>query len=564
MNLSAAVVTTFPDEAYDIYGKRMLQAFQQNWPAEIPLLLALDDDLLKESVAKFTRPQDAVCMGWDKDHKEFVDRNQAKDDPQDYRRMPVRFCHKIFAIARAYDVSLAQKKAGDVSPRYLIWMDADVVTTRKVTFADIAECLPKEGDAAATLQRKDWPHSECGWIAFDLDNGGGEIIVDLFTAYLNDRIIKQEQQHDSWMFDVIVKEKNFKITNLTMDVPGLDVWQFSPMSKWSRHYKGPMAKAELAGMPRPQPQQQKQNVVIQTQNAIPHEEICAHIKANQKLIKNWVKPCQKHDETIVIASAGPLMIAEDLRAEVKAGRKIVAVKHAIEPLKKAGIKPWACILLDPREHVTDFVQDPDKDIIWFVASQVDPDVTKNLLIAGCTVWGYHASVGAGEQSLTAQEPYAIISGGSATATRGIFLLSHLGFSSFRLYGYDLCLPDKPDLNARDDRGQPKNMEISVAFNDRNLERKRHFWTEPQFIAQFEEMNEIIKSEKFDIKAFGEGIVPFLYRSKETSDLRNNEIAAKIMGGKNPTYRKLLKCRTSRTNSRRWWPMSLRRQISASN
>lgn len=560
MSLSAAIVTTFPTESWDIYSKRMLQAFMPNWPAEIPLLIALDDDLLKESVAKYVRPQDAVAMGWDKDHKEFVDRNSGKDDASDYRKQPVRFCHKIFAIARAYDVSLHQKKAGEVSPRYLIWMDADVIVTRKVTLDDIQECLPKEGEAAATLQRKDWPHSECGWIAFDLDNGGGEIIAELFKAYLDDRILAQEQQHDSWMFDVIVKEKGLKITNLTRDVPGLDVWQFSPMAKWSRHYKGPMAKAELANMQRPQGAQQKQQVVIQTQNAIPHEEICNHIRENQKLIKNWIKPCQKHNETIVIASAGPLMIAEDLRTEVEAGKKIVAVKHAIEPLKKAGIKPWACILLDPRPHMNDFVQDPDTDIIWFVASQVEPSVTMRLLASGCTVWGYHASVGAGEQKLINEQSYAIISGGSATATRGIFLLSHLGFGDFRLYGYDLCIPDKPDTNAKDDRGQPKYMELSVAFNDRFMERKRHFWTEPQFIAQFEEMNEIIKSEKFKIQAFGDGIVPFLVKSKETSDLRNQEMAAKIMGGKNPTYKDMLKCRTSTTNWFKWLLMTHRKPI----
>lgn len=555
MNLSAAVITTFPDNAWDIYAKRMLQSFMQNWPQEIPLLIALDDDLLLPDVQKFTRPQDAISVNWGKEHKEFVDRNKDKDDLQNYRKMPVRFCHKVFAIARAYDAALKQKKDGEVAPRYLIWMDADVIMNRQITTQDIQECIPKEGDALATLQRKDWPHSECGWMAFDIEGKGGELIVEMFKAYCTDRIISQEQQDDSWMWDLICKEKGYGVTNLTSNAPGLDVWQHSPMGKWSRHYKGPVAKQELMGMPKQQ-QQQKQNIVIQTQNAIPHEEICAHIRENQKLIKNWIKPCKKHDEEIVIASAGPMMIAEDLRQEK--GKKIVAVKHALEPLKQAGIKPWACILLDPRPHMNDFVKEPDKDILWFVASQVEPEVTLRLLAAGCTVWGYHASVGAGENELISQQSYAIVSGGSATATRGIFLLSHLGFSRFKLYGYELCLPDKPDMDVKDELKQPKHMEINVSFNDRNLNRKKHFWTEPQFIAQFEEMNEIIKGEKFEIKAYGEGVVPFLVKSKEAADLRNREMAAKIMGGKTPTYQEMLW--TPKTNWRKWLPKTLRKRM----
>lgn len=562
MTFTAAVITTFPDDMFDVYAKKMLQSFSPNWPAEIPLLVALDDDLLLPSVQKFLRPQDAACVGWGKEHGEFVARNKGKDDPQNYRKMPVRFCHKVFTMARALDTAMQQKKAGEVSPRYLLWMDADVIINRPVGLRDIEECLPKEGDAAATLQRKDWPHSECGWMSFDLENGGDKIIVEMFKVYVNDTVLKQEQKHDSWIFDQVVKALGVKVTNLTPDVPGMDVWQLSPMGKWSRHYKGPMAKQELINLPRPQVAQgQPQQVIIQTQNAIPHEEIRAHITENQKLIKNWVKPCIKHDEEVVIVSAGPLLIAENVREEK--GKRIVAVKHAIEPLKKAGIKPWACILLDPREHVSDFVKNPDTDIIWFVASQVEPEVTRSLLLAGCKVWGYHAAVGAGEQDLTAKESYAIISGGSATATRGMFLMSHLGFSRFRLYGYELSIPDKPDTNARDERGQPKYMELNVGFTDRNIVRKKHFWTEPQYVAQFEEMKGIIESEKFEIKAFGDGVVPFLVHSKEASDLRNRELAAKIMGDKTYSYEELLGCRTSKINWRKWLPSSLRRRKLAS-
>lgn len=545
--MSIAVVTTFPNHAWDIYAKNMLESFVANWPAEVSLMVQLDDDLLAQQVDKILRPTDGMVVGQEADHKAFIERNKGKDDPQDYRKQAVRFCHKVFAIKRALDAIIAHRDANvpnkEPGPRYLVWLDADVVTTRKITLDEIKECLPKEGDAVAYLGRKDWPHSECGWLAFDLDNGNSEAIINkVIRLYNSDEVFKFEQWHDSWVWDYAMCG-TCESTNLTKDKPGMDVWPHSPMGNWSTHHKGPQAKATLAQktLNTPPQQMQKMPVQIQTRNALPDETLCEHIRQNQLLIKNWIEPCKPNNEEIVVVSAGPMLIAEDVRKEVAAGRRIVAVKHALEPLKKAGIKPWACILLDPRPHVASFVENPDTDVIWLVASQVDPNATAKLLEAGCTVWGYHASVGAGEHKLTKKQEYAVISGGSATATRGLYVLKHLGFSNLHLYGYDLCFPEKPDLNSKDDIGQPKYLEISVGFSHPLFNLKRAFWTEPQLVAQFEELNDMIKGSKFKLTAEGQGVVPFILKAKGTGELREAEWKHKVYGRKRITYNKLFKC-----------------------
>lgn len=534
--MSITVITTFPNHSWEIYAKKMLQSFVQYWPSDIPLLVQLDDDLLYNDVDAILRPQDGVAVGWEADHKAFVERNKGKDDPQDYRKQAVRFCHKVFAIKRACDAAVKAKADGVPSTRHLIWMDADVLTTRPVTMDDIKEALPKEGDAVAYLGRKDWDHSECGWLAFDLENGGAELIKKVVDHYILDHIFNQIQWHDSWIWDIEIDDN----TNLTKDKPGMDIWQHSPMAKWSTHYKGPAAKATLANEKASLDKQTKRGgVIIQTRNAIPNEKIREHIERNQQLITNWISYCKPHEEEIVVVSAGPMLIAEDLRKEIEAGRKIVGVKHALTPLKKAGITPWACILLDPRPHVADFIQDADPSIIWFVASQVNPDVTLQLLSKGCRVFGYHASVGAGEEKLTAKQSTAIISGGSATATRGLYMLSHLGFNKMRLYGYDLCVPDKPDLNAVDELGQPKYLEFSVGMNDPLYNIKRCFWSEPQLIAQFEEINDLIKTNIFKLDAYGDGVVPFIIKSKHISEARRAEMKTRLMGENPVGYEELL-------------------------
>lgn len=559
-----AVITTFGNAHWDQYAKRMVESYVKYWPKDIPLMIQLDDDLLHDQLDRMIPAEYGIFVGRTKEHQDFVDRNKDKDHSTDYRKQAVRFCHKVFAIHHVLESINKAKAAGAAdTPRYLIWMDADVITTRQVTIEDIQKCLPKEGDAVAYLGRKDWDHSECGWLAFDLENEGGWLIEKVWDLYRNDMVLGLEQTHDSWVWDKIIAhrtilcgnypdetDKPMKATNLTEGKPGTEIWQQSPMAAWSVHYKGPVAKQQLFQQPkeqqiRPDP---GSNFVIQTKNAIPNEQICKHIEENQALITNWVRECLPTDETIVIASAGPMLMPEDLHAEK--GKKIVAVKHALKPLREAGIKPWACILLDPRPHVADFVTDADTDVLWFVASQVNPEVTKALLDKGCTVWGYHASVGAGEGDLTMKQPGAVIHGGSATATRGLYLLHHLGFKNFHLYGYELSFPDKPDLNAKDDIGQAKYMEFSLTAKDQYINYKKRFYSEPQLIAQWQELSDMLKLEKFNIKAFGEGMVPFVTRCKELTDLRKARINDKIP---KTSYKKLLwKEKNSLLSLRRMW------------
>lgn len=539
--MTIAVLTTFPNHAYKVYAEAMLQSYVAYWPEEVGLLVKLDDDLLLPDVERLLRPVDGVVAGHTPEQTAFLERNKGKDDPSDYRKQACRFSHKVFALKSASDFWLEQKKqSGKAECRYLIWLDADVLTTCKVTMDDLQKCLPKEGDAVAYLGRKDWDHSECGWLAFDLENGGDKLIDCIAMSYLSNSVFDMDQWHDSWVFDLTLKN-SFKGTNLTSDAKGMEVWPQSPMAPWSKHYKGPIAKQELSGM-KQEPKSKQIPLRIETTNSLPNPQILQNILVNQTQIKEWIKPCIKHDEEIVIVSAGPTLIAEDVRKEVSAGRKIVAVKHALKPLKDAGITPWACILLDPREHVYDFVENPDKDILWLVASQVTPKAVKSLLDAGCKVVGYHAAVGAGEEGYTDREHFSIITGGSATATRGLYVLEKLGFHRFRLYGYDLCLDVKPDLNEKDDKGQPKNFEINLDIKMPSHKVTRSFWSKGELIAQSNELRHMLENPGWEVKAYGYGMGPFIVDCKRLSDLREAEKKNKMGLQKPIKYQELVGCR----------------------
>jgi hypothetical protein len=256
-------------------------------------------------------------------------------------------------------------------------------------------------------------------------------------------------------------------------------------------------------------------ITLRTQNCVNKEVIKNNIRQNCRIIKNWLPVCKPNDQDIVICSAGPSLNPEEIRPWYEAGYKIVAVKHALQPLLDAGIVPWACILLDPREHVEGFVESAHPDVNYFVASMVSPKVTMRLVEQNAKIFGYHAMVGANESDIVPVGHF-ILYGGSATATRGISLLEALGFRTFHLFGYDLCTYHKPDLQAKKENGKLIWEEITLSnMSYGGKEEKRTFWTKGEFLAQAQEFKNMYAPRKeITIRTYGHGMIPWIHQCEE--------------------------------------------------
>lgn len=511
--MKIALCTTFPN-GYPT-AEEMLVTFDKYWPKEIDLFIDLDpmpkedfEHALKEFGALIPNHDPMLNCEWTPDKKAFYEKY--KDQGSDYRFHVCRFGHKVFTLN---NVAQQIKDTHD----YLIWLDADIITHREITVEKLKEWLP-EG-VVSYLGRTVAPHSECGYVAYNLKNGGAELLEKMQSYYTRGKVFELKGWTDCDVFDDCIKDLDK--TDLAKDVPidksigsdGWHVWPFTDLGKYTEHKKGA----------RKNPRKAKSGVVmgndlqVKTKNCLPNDVICENIAENLKQIKRWAEYCQPHDEPIVICSAGETLSYTDVKAWADKGVKIVTVKHAIDRLKQWGIKPWACVLLDPRQHVEGFVEKPDTDVIYFVASMVAPAVVKKLIDSGCKVIGYHAFVGAGERDLLAKhDPKTLlVSGGSATATRSIGLFSEcLGFKEFHLYGYDLCYFDRPDMTAKDDSGNPKYMEVTLGAEGwANKLHKRVFWTEGQFLAQAQELRDLCKMEKdFTINVYGAGMAAWWFNN----------------------------------------------------
>lgn len=524
-----AAVTTFPKEQLPM-ALQTLASFRKHW--NIPLVIYLDDltfgtpeyeQFFQQIQPILEHPEDGLIVGACQEQQDFMARHAGKDDPKDYRKMLTRWSHKVFAISEAV------RHYGDAID-FLVWIDADVMTTKEVTHEDLMSWAPLV-DAVSYLGRKDWSASETGFIMFNMVDKHKEarkLIEEWQMMYVTDAICSLPEQTDAYAFDKVIA--NYGSLNLTRDIPGRDVFDQSPLAGHMTHYKGNRKKALLPVYSKPAgaqaPQQQHSNAMtgqsfntgqlnIVTQNCVPDEVIKKNIQTNLQIIPHWLETNSITDEEIAICSAGPSLSVDEVLPLYDRGVKIVAVKHALKTLQKGGIKPWAVILLDPREHVKNFVKFPDRDVLWFVASMVDPEVSDHLVKSGCKVFGYHAAVGADELKLLPRgHRYHI--GGSATSTRGISLLKALGFRKMHLFGYDCCYFQKPDLLEKKDNGRLKYEEVTLetpSWGGKTVSRT--WWTEGQFLAQVQEMEKIyFNDQELDLTLYGDGIIPWVHKHRQ--------------------------------------------------
>ena len=146
-------------------------------------------------------------------------------------------------------------------------------------------------------------------------------------------------------------------------------------------------------------------------------------------------PCV-HDGTFVCVASGWSMpsFIDEIKAEKKAGRPIVAVKAAHDFLCENGVKPDLWVNLDPRDR-TSGVQKANDHTNYLVASRCPPVTFDHLKGRKVTLW--HSWTEGPEMKAMGAGKLAI-GGGTTSGMRAINIGYILGFRKFVLYGYDSC------------------------------------------------------------------------------------------------------------------------------
>jgi hypothetical protein len=252
------VVTTFNAEGLKQYGQRMIDTFEQHWPTDVDLVVCAENC---QPVVARTNTEVYDLLNLSSPLNTFIERHRnnpkahGRDGPpgvfnpkKSFRWDAVRFAYKIYSIALVENYT---------SNGWLIWLDADTCTHTDVSIIDLEKLCPASA-MISYLGRGEKYHSECGWVAYNLDHPETRnFIQEIKDMYNQDKIFDLPEWHDSYVWDVVRRryqaKNQFYNLNNTLLNPGLaghpfinsDLGQFMDHLKGARKAKGKSNKKDL-------------------------------------------------------------------------------------------------------------------------------------------------------------------------------------------------------------------------------------------------------------------------------------------------------------------------------
>lgn len=236
--------------------------------------------------------------------------------------------------------------------------------------------------------------------------------------------------------------------------------------------------------------------------------------------------CLNPSKVWAICGGGPSIKdhVSTIRELKRKGACIVSANKTHDWLLENDIVPWGHVLLDPGEHVADYVKRPRKDVRYFVSSQCHDKTFDSL--EGYPIFLWHAGQDF-EDGLPPEpntylkehwmsRPWLITAGPTTVGLRAIFLGSQMGTETFHIFGLDssrasgkMHAYDKQEADAESG---------AVAANYRG--RKYVFDTNAHMARQQVDFDKLIEdlprdiqpggrlAKNFSMTVYGSGLIPF--------------------------------------------------------
>ena len=206
------VITSFHEEGLKQYAQRMVRTFEQHWPSDVDLVICAEN-CRPQITRRNTQVHDLLDVS--ANCRAFVERHRnnplahGQAGPPDvwnpkkaFRWNAVRFAYKVFSVALC---------ANNIGSGWMIWIDADTHTHSPVPLEWLSQVCPSTA-MISYLGRGEKYHSECGWVAYNLDHPATRnFIADFVAMYNTDRIFDEREWHDSYIWDVI--RKRYQLNN---------------------------------------------------------------------------------------------------------------------------------------------------------------------------------------------------------------------------------------------------------------------------------------------------------------------------------------------------------------
>lgn len=159
-------------------------------------------------------------------------------------------------------------------------------------------------------------------------------------------------------------------------------------------------------------------------------------------------PQPKREGTAIFVGGGSTArgFIEEIKARRDAGEYVYTSNNTHDWLVDQGVIPHACLLLDPKEVVKDYVKKVQPDTAYLISSCADPAVWESMKERGAKMMKIMVAYGMPDDQdmRLLQELYPHIGakyylpGGTMTGLRAMPFAVMLGFRKLDMYGFDSC------------------------------------------------------------------------------------------------------------------------------
>jgi uncharacterized Rossmann fold enzyme len=145
-----------------------------------------------------------------------------------------------------------------------------------------------------------------------------------------------------------------------------------------------------------------------------------------------------HDGEAVLVGSGPSVreYVPEIRKHKQKGHIIIAVKSAHDFLIEKGVVPHIALGVDPQAKIKAAFSRKRKEVTYFLASQVHPEVFDYLSDQRVILW--HLFTGKEKEKELLKNKLKV-GGGSTSGMRAMTVAYLMGFRKLHLYGYDSCI-----------------------------------------------------------------------------------------------------------------------------
>lgn len=226
------------------FGVEMIESFFINWPEEVKLTAFIEGSQLIDTSNVKHKIDVREFNKYVPEYQQFCEKYKEKRPlTDDFRFNVFRFAHKVYAIVAALK---------EVKTKYLIWLDSDIKTHKKIPFSFL-NTLVDDSCYLSYLGREDISikhlnYSECGFLIFNTEHFiHSKFWHDMIEMYDGGKLFGEKEWHDSYIFDVVRKnlEASDDIKNINISSMGVvdvlndnHVFVASVLGKFMDHKKG--------------------------------------------------------------------------------------------------------------------------------------------------------------------------------------------------------------------------------------------------------------------------------------------------------------------------------------